>query len=363
MLDLIAAALLAAYVYIPYALFAIISAFPSTGVARSSESMPKVSIIIPTRNEIHVIERTLQSVSALDYPDFEILVADSSNDGTSRVAKKYAKVISVKPHGKPAALNAAIRRAKGEVLYFLDADCVVERDTLSRLVAALSPKTPAAAGCILPENSNGLIGRVARLYMAFLGSSQLAGSRVLHTVFTPGRNFVIYKNVLEGFGGFDDALTEDINLSFKLYNSKMRVAYVDATCREQVPHKLGWFIKQQDRWLAGGLHELVQGMKNSSLFNKSLLAPVGVTLALSPSIALAAAIAGLITSNIFAVAISALVLVIMILSSSLFLKPSDIVLSPLTLATLGLVQTGVVFSVLWKIVKHRRISWWKTPKD
>lgn len=110
---------------------------------------PRVSIIVPARNEQRNIREALQSLLELDYPDFELIVVDDrSEDCTGRILDEMAaasprlKVIHISqlPHGwlgKNHALWVGSRVAAGELLLFTDADIVMEPTLLTRAVACL----------------------------------------------------------------------------------------------------------------------------------------------------------------------------------------------------------------------------------
>ncbi|MCK4589819.1 MAG: glycosyltransferase [Nanoarchaeota archaeon] len=95
----------------------------------------KFSIIIPARNEAGYLARTLKSIENQDYPDYEtIVVANGCEDNTVEIASKYAdKVFSLKEAGVSKARNYGARKAKGEVLVFLDADTELSIDTLKEM--------------------------------------------------------------------------------------------------------------------------------------------------------------------------------------------------------------------------------------
>lgn len=104
---------------------------------------PKVSVILPARNEEKYIAACLDSLLAQDYPDFEIIaVNDSSTDRTGEIIQQYAekdrRVVYVstppKPEGwagKNWACHHGYRRARGEYLLFTDADTVHAKDAIS----------------------------------------------------------------------------------------------------------------------------------------------------------------------------------------------------------------------------------------
>ena len=89
---------------------------------------PKVSVIIPTYNRAHLLERSMRSVLAQTFKDFELIVVDDgSSDNTSEVVKKFsdARIRYVKHkinRGGAAARNTGINLAKGDFIAFQDSD-------------------------------------------------------------------------------------------------------------------------------------------------------------------------------------------------------------------------------------------------
>ena len=113
---------------------------------------PRVSIIVPARNEGESIARCLQSLLVLEYPGYEIIaVDDRSTDGTGRIMDQVAatappssrlKVIHVTELppgwlGKTHAMWTAASQAAGEWLLFTDGDIFFRPDTLRRAMACV----------------------------------------------------------------------------------------------------------------------------------------------------------------------------------------------------------------------------------
>jgi chlorobactene glucosyltransferase len=104
---------------------------------------PKVSVILPARNEEKYIAKCLESLLDQDYPNFEIIaVNDSSNDKTGDIIYEYAKknscivTVNAKPKpdgwtGKNWACYEGYLRATGDVFLFTDADTVHSPYTMS----------------------------------------------------------------------------------------------------------------------------------------------------------------------------------------------------------------------------------------
>jgi chlorobactene glucosyltransferase len=115
-----------------------------------TDRAPLVSVIVPARNEEENIRSLLTSLSAMDYPCFEILVVDDeSEDRTGELVQSSRagnatslRLIRGAPlpkgwFGKPWACFQGAQVAKGELLLFTDADTAHEPDLLRRAVAGL----------------------------------------------------------------------------------------------------------------------------------------------------------------------------------------------------------------------------------
>jgi len=115
----------------------------------TSKSVPKVSIILPARNEEKFIGKCLDSLIKQDYENYEIIVIDDSSEDLTReiileYAKKDSKVIPVSARPKPEgwmgknwACMEGYRKATGELLLFTDADTSHSEKILSLAVSHL----------------------------------------------------------------------------------------------------------------------------------------------------------------------------------------------------------------------------------
>ncbi len=112
--------------------------------------LPKVSIIVPARNEELNIRSCLVSLTNLDYPDYEIIVVDGNSiDDTRRIVENEFPEITLieeppRPKewiGKPWACHVGWKHATGDILLFTDADTIHRQDSLRKLVSALLTQT------------------------------------------------------------------------------------------------------------------------------------------------------------------------------------------------------------------------------
>jgi glycosyltransferase involved in cell wall biosynthesis len=119
---------------------------------------PRVSIVIPCRNEAGYIEHCLNSILASDYPQdrLEVLVSDGrSNDGTREILARYCAehprvILLDNPLGTtPSALNAGIRAASGDIVIRMDAHVLYPPDYIGRLVRGLEESGADNVGGVL----------------------------------------------------------------------------------------------------------------------------------------------------------------------------------------------------------------------
>ncbi len=333
--------------------------------SKENNKTPLISVIIATKNEEDVIERTLQALKKSDYPKFEIIIIDSSKDNTEKIARKYTNKIFIdkKGIGKANALNLGVKHARGELVYIIDADSIVEKDTIKKLVRSLGTEYSASIGLNLPINKKGFLVDIGRLESGFLNAVNKIISCIANTGIIPGRNYIIYKNTLKKLGGYKNVLTEDLNLAWRLYRSNKKVTIADAPIYEQIPDKLEWYVKQQERWSIGGLKELAKSIPYFSLKEKVFLIPLLIFLTGIPITIFLSLILFFLTYSTIFLSTFIISLVLLMITAIKYLDYKDALLSPVTSVTYAFLQTFVtVFSII-NLAFSRKIQWYKTPRE
>jgi len=114
----------------------------------SSAFRPTLSVIIPVHNGGARFRKCLQYLAASNpAPEEVIVVSDGDSDGSWRVAEEFgAQVIRIPiPEGPARARNRGARIAKGDILFFFDADVAIPQDAVSRIAATFQDNAELAA--------------------------------------------------------------------------------------------------------------------------------------------------------------------------------------------------------------------------
>ena len=114
---------------------------------------PKVSVIIPVYNTEAYVEQTLRSIMGQTLRDIELIVVnDGSTDGSLSVLERIAtgddriRLYTQPNKGLSQTRNAGIARARGEFIYFMDSDDLLEPDAASQTGSISCSSTPKASG-------------------------------------------------------------------------------------------------------------------------------------------------------------------------------------------------------------------------
>ncbi len=225
---------------------------------------PPVRILIPGYNEAKVIERTLTSVLASDYPNFTVTVIDDgSKDNMAEIVRAFAAneprvtLFSQANAGKAAALNNAFRASPEDYIVTIDADTIISPQTVSRLMERFAdPAVDAVCG-------NVQVGNVHNFLTAFQNieyvTSQNIDRRAFETVngisVVPGATSAWRRAKVLELGGYShQTLTEDADLTFALLAAGGKVVNAPlATSLTEAPETASALYRQRFRWSFGNM--------------------------------------------------------------------------------------------------------------
>lgn len=228
---------------------------------------PMVSIIIPAKDEIRVIEGAVRTAcgQVYDGPHELVIVDDRSTDGTGDLLERLQAelaftVVRTPPGtiGKAAALEVGIAHSRGALIAVFDADTRLSPDVLARMVPHLAdPRVGAVQGrrMIYNAHRNWLTRVQDDEYRVFQTLLQRARQAVGGFVCLAGNGLIVRRDALTALGGWnDEALTEDIDLSVRLHLGGWEVRYCyDAQIWEEGVVALRDIIRQRERWFEGAL--------------------------------------------------------------------------------------------------------------
>ncbi|MDP8023867.1 MAG: glycosyltransferase [Nitrososphaeria archaeon] len=224
--------------------------------------VPKVLVIIPAYNEESTIERVLRGVLSFDYPNFEVIVADDSTDGTTQKILAFKdprlKVVhrNDRKGWKAGAVNNALNYAdpSSEYTVILDADSIPPQDLLTKLVERIQEGYDAVQGVQLPV-INSDYNRIAKANSIIQSYYQLVEQPSKFYIGLPvtltGSNFIIKTDLLKKYRLNED-IGEDWELTLRLARDGHRIAYApDIAVKCEVPFNLKDSINQYVRWNEG----------------------------------------------------------------------------------------------------------------
>lgn len=190
---------------------------------------PKVSVVVASYNGARTLKICLQSLTKLNYPNYEVvLVDDGSTDSSPDIASEFKSIryIRQKNFGLSVARNTGIKAATGEIVAFTDSDCRADEDWLYYLISDLLQSEFAAMGghnFLPPEDS-----WIATAVMVSPGGPahvMLSDHEAEHI---PGCNMAFYKWALDGIGGFDPVFTkagDDVDVCWRIQQAGLKIGF------------------------------------------------------------------------------------------------------------------------------------------
>ena len=246
------------------------------------EEYPLVSVLLAARNEEQNIERCLDALTALDYPDgkLEILVGDdNSSDRTFEIAARiseqhhHVQLISIKEtmglaRGKANVLAHLAKEASGEIFLITDADVAVPEQWARAMVGSFTPEVGIVSGTTTCARGRFFETMQSIDWLHFMGYIK-AFANAGRSCTAVGNNMAVRAEAYSQTGGFENlkfSITEDYRLfqavtskGWKWYNNldsnTLGVARPITGLKE--------LLHQRKRWLIGA--------RDLSLFWKTML--------------------------------------------------------------------------------------------
>ena len=226
---------------------------------------PAVTVIIPAYNEGRVIEKTLKSILASEYPGaIEILVVDdgSSDDTSDRVRvlamdAPQVRLICQQNSGKAHALQRGVDESLHEYLIFMDADTVFDPAAIRHL---LEPFCEDRVGAV---SGHARVGNTRRAIARFQDLEYICGFNLDRRAYAiwdcitvvPGAISALRKSAIIAAGGFSyETLAEDTDLTLSIHRAGYTVDYQpSAVAYTEAPESIATLAKQRFRWAYGTL--------------------------------------------------------------------------------------------------------------
>ena len=239
---------------------------------KNFSELPLVTIQLPVFNEMHVVDRLLDSVSKIDYPQdkIQIQLLDDSTDNTVSICKEGIERMRAlgfdaehihrtdRTGYKAGALENGTHYAKGDYLFILDADFVPNADVLLKTIHYF---TDDKIGMIQTRwgHLNRTFNVLTRIQAMFLDGhlelEQTARNRSGRFFTFNGTAGIWRKSCIADAGGWEhDTLTEDMDLSYRAQLKGWRFIFLnDVETPAELPVDMDGFKSQQHRWTKGSI--------------------------------------------------------------------------------------------------------------
>jgi cellulose synthase/poly-beta-1,6-N-acetylglucosamine synthase-like glycosyltransferase len=190
---------------------------------------PTVTVVICAYNAGSTLDECLHHTCALEYPDLQIIVVDDgSTDDTAEIARRYPAVELVAiPHaGLSTARNEGFRRARGDLIAYLDSDAYPSPEWLHYLALGLDgPTVGGVGGPNLPPADDPIGAHIVARAPGGPVHVLVSDDRAEHV---PGCNMAFWRAVLEEVGGFDPVYTsagDDVDVCWKTLDRKWEIGF------------------------------------------------------------------------------------------------------------------------------------------
>jgi 1,2-diacylglycerol 3-beta-glucosyltransferase len=257
--------------------------------------LPRVSILVPAKNESQVLPHLLSSFAHLDYPATHTelwVIDDGSTDQTLEILTRYQEKLShlhIYPRlpgaggGKSGALNEVLPHTQGDIVLVCDADATVPSDFLRRTLPLFFTADPGArpVGAVqvrkaIANAKDNFWTRGQEAEMALDSYFQQQRTAIHGLGELRGNGQLVRRDVLQKCGGWNEStLTDDLDLSFKLHLAGVDILFVsDPAIYEEGVTTWRSLWHQRSRWAEGGYQRYLDYwpaiLKNGMGFSKTI---------------------------------------------------------------------------------------------
>jgi GT2 family glycosyltransferase len=234
-----------------------------------SATSPRVSVVVCSYNGAATLEECLDSLTALEYPNYEvILVDDGSTDQTPQIAAQFPAVryLPQANLGLSAARNAGARAATGEIVAYTDSDCVADPAWLQYLVQAMEDQgVDAIGGPNVPPASDNWVAKCVAASPGGPSHVMFDDNLAEHV---PGCNMAFRRDKLLALGGFDPQFRQagdDVDICWRWWDAGLRIGYApSALVWHHRRSTVGAYVRQQKGY---GRSEAMLQFKHTHRFN------------------------------------------------------------------------------------------------
>jgi cellulose synthase/poly-beta-1,6-N-acetylglucosamine synthase-like glycosyltransferase len=222
---------------------------------------PFISFIIPSYNNSKVINDTIEGIySSYDHKFEVIIIDDGSKDESIGLLKelkqkyRFTLIQNKKNQGKASSINKAFKITKGEIIFIVDSDTIINKNALNDVLKRFEyDKNVGAVSCrYKTKKSSGFFEKMQDIeynFMAFI----LASSNIYSTISLWGGCMAFRRKAFEDIDGLSRRfLTEDVEAALKLKENDWKVEQSNYYVFTTVPTNLKQWYNQKIRWSSGG---------------------------------------------------------------------------------------------------------------
>lgn len=253
--------LIYAYFVYPIILLVLTIFFPLRNASQRIVAIPKISILVAAYNEGKLIQKKIENCLSLDYPKELVTIwiaSDGSTDNTDAIVNTFqaqdsrVHLLSFHRQGKAATINMAFQHTSGEIVVFTDANTMIERDAMIKLI---QPFKDAKVGCvsgrlIYRNPSKVASGRGENAYWRYETTLKSLESKIGYIAGANGALYAIRRGLFDALPS--DTINDDFTISMRVVQKGYHSLYApEAVAYEDVAPSLSSEFRRHVRDATG----------------------------------------------------------------------------------------------------------------